>query len=124
MRTTTPTGTILFAHGSRDPLWRQPIEAVAQQMRASTPAYPVRCAYLELCTPDIFDSATELIACGVGTIIVVPLFLGMGKHTREDLPQLMAKLQSQHPAVRFVLKPAIGEEPRLIALLAQLAMNP
>jgi sirohydrochlorin cobaltochelatase len=47
----------------------------------------------------------------------------MGKHTREDLPQLMAKLQSQHPAVRFVLKPAIGEEPRLIALLAQLAMD-
>ena len=28
--TTFPlTGTVLFAHGSRDPLWREPIEALA-----------------------------------------------------------------------------------------------
>jgi sirohydrochlorin cobaltochelatase len=49
--------TILFAHGSRDPLWRLPIEAVATQMRQTTPLCEVRCAYLELTQPDLAASA-------------------------------------------------------------------
>ena len=35
------TGVILFAHGSRDPLWRLPIDAVAQQMRLRWPGLVV-----------------------------------------------------------------------------------
>ena len=31
-------GVILFAHGSRDPAWHAPIEAVAARMRALAPA--------------------------------------------------------------------------------------
>ena len=45
--TTTATplrGIILLAHGSRDPLWRVPIEAVAERIRASAPGTPVLCA--------------------------------------------------------------------------------
>jgi len=52
MTTATPhRGIILLAHGSRDPLWRAPIEAVAERIRTSAPGTPVLCAYLELCAP-------------------------------------------------------------------------
>ena len=51
---------ILFAHGSRDPLWHRPVEAVAARMRALAPHVPVRCAYLELSTPALPDAAAEL----------------------------------------------------------------
>jgi lipopolysaccharide export system permease protein len=44
-RATPPRGIILLAHGSRDPQWREPIEAVAAQIRAVAPGTPVRCAY-------------------------------------------------------------------------------
>ena len=37
-------GIILFAHGSRDPLWRMPIEGVAADIRARQPDMAVRCA--------------------------------------------------------------------------------
>jgi hypothetical protein len=50
-------------------------------------------------------------------------FLGMGKHAREDLPQLMADLTQQHPQVRFAVRPAVGEDPEMIALLARLALS-
>jgi len=132
MNTLTPTDTsalparravILFAHGSRDPLWRGPIEAVAALAQLSAPEVPVRCAYLELCAPDLASSVQALLPLGVTAITVVPMFLGMGKHAREDLPQLMADLTQQHPQIRFAVRPAVGEDPEMIALLARLALS-
>lgn len=115
--------TILLAHGSRDPLWRRPIEAVATQMRRIAPATPVRCAYLELTQPDLATSAQELAALGVSCISVLPLFLGVGKHAREDLPLLIAGLKLKYPHITFILKPAVGEDPQVIELMARIALN-
>ena len=116
-------GTILFAHGSRDPLWCRPIEAVAQRVRQADPQHPVRCAYLELSSPDLMTSAQELVNLGVRRIHVVPMFLGMGKHTRQDLPEHAAQLQRLHPHIEIELKPAVGEDERLLDLLAQIALD-
>ncbi|NDP39532.1 MAG: cobalamin biosynthesis protein CbiX [Rhodoferax sp.] len=115
-------GTILLAHGSRDPLWRKPIEAVAEQMRGLAPAVHVRCAYLELSVPDLPSSATELVTLGVTSITVVPLFFGVGKHARDDLPLLISALRATHPAVTFDLRPAIGEQAQVIELIARIAL--
>ena len=114
---------ILFAHGSRDPLWRQPMDAVARQMQAMEPSVMVRCAFLELTSPDLPTSAAELVALGAKNITVVPMFLGVGKHAREDLPVLMTQLRAAYPQTAFGLQPAVGEQPRLVELLAQMALD-
>lgn len=116
--------TILFGHGSRDPAWRIPIDRVAQRMRAIDPECGVRCAFLELTEPDINQVASELIATGVDHITVLPMFLGVGRHAREDLPLLVRELQVKYPGVHFELKPSVGEEPLVIELLAKLALAP
>jgi sirohydrochlorin cobaltochelatase len=115
---------VLFAHGSRDPLWRQPIEAVATRMRRVDPDVPVRCAYLELTEPDLPTVAGELAALGIASLSVVPLFLGVGRHARDDLPQLVQALRMRHPGIAFELKPSIGEDPQLIDTIAQIALRP
>lgn len=114
---------VLFAHGSRDPLWHKPIEAVAQAIAQRQPDAIVRCAYLELSTPSLPEVGAELAGRGVTQIRVFPMFLGIGKHAREDLPQLMADLRAAHPGVQFELLPAAGESPRLTALMAELALG-
>ena len=116
-------GIILFAHGSRDPLWRQPIEAVANAIRARDPDALVCCAYLELCSPDLSQAATDLIASGARRLRAFPLFLGVGKHAREDLPQLLAQLRAEHPEVPVELMPTVGEHPQLTALMADIALS-
>jgi len=116
-------GTILFAHGSRDPLWRKPIEAVALRITEMAPQVQVRCAYLELTAPDLTTSADELIELGVSHLTVLPLFLGVGKHAREDLPLLVAELQARHPVVVINLRPAIGEDAQMIELMARIALS-
>ena len=115
-------GIVLFGHGSRDPLWRQPIEAVARQIKLDAPDLAVQCAYLELCQPNLGSSVQALLDLGVNAITILPMFLGVGKHAREDLPKLLDDMRLQHPHIGFVLRPAIGEDPAMVALMARLAL--
>lgn len=116
-------GTILFAHGSRDPLWRQSIEAVATRAQQLEPQTLVRCAYLELTEPTLPTCVADLAAAGVQSLTVVPLFLGVGKHAREDLPVLIANIKTSYPHINITLQIAIGENDRLIDLMAKIALS-
>lgn len=119
---TRKLGIVLFAHGSRDPLWKLPIEAVAHTIAARQADVPVRCAYLELCAPDLMQAASELIAEGVSEIRVFPLFIGVGRHAREDLPQLIDALKTRYPQAAVELMATAGEHPDLIRLMADIAL--
>ncbi|MEO6319826.1 MAG: CbiX/SirB N-terminal domain-containing protein [Polaromonas sp.] len=115
-------GIILFAHGSRDPQWRAPIEAVATQISARQPETLVRCAYLEISVPSLQEASAELIAAGARQLRVFPLFLGVGKHAREDLPLLIEQVRTAHPDVHIELLQAAGEYEQLTALMADIAL--
>jgi sirohydrochlorin cobaltochelatase len=136
---TPPSGIILFAHGSRDPLWRKPIESVALQLLQRQPALPVRCAYLELCEPSLPDAVQQILNAidfiaktsinirenplNSIKIRIIPMFLGMGKHAREDLPLMAKQLRLDHPQVQFEVAATVGEDARLTALLADIALG-
>mgnify|MGYP001627348145 CR=1 FL=1 len=114
---------VLFGHGSRDPLWRLPMETVAARLRHLQPGVPVRCAYLELDAPDLATAAGELVAQGADALTIVPMFLGTGRHAREDLPALVRALEERHPGVAFVLQKPVGEDGRVVELLAKIALE-
>lgn len=115
-------GLILFAHGSRDPQWRAPMEAVAARAAELQPQVRVACAYLELMEPDLPACAQAMADAGVTHITIVPMFLGVGRHAREDLPLLVQQLRLAHPGVRFELRAAIGEDARVVDMLARIAL--
>jgi len=115
-------GIILFGHGSRDPLWRLPMDAVAQRIRSRHPGTPVRCAFLELEQPGLAGAVADLAGAGVREVTVVPMFLGTGRHAREDLPVLLEEVRRTHPDITFTLQAAVGEDPRVLDLLAKIAM--
>ncbi len=123
MQSTPQQGIVLFAHGSRDPLWRLPIEAVAQQIKAISPSTDVVCAFLELTSPDLPTCVQNMSEQGLTHISVVPMFLGIGKHAREDLPQIMQELKTSYPNIQFDLRRAIGEEPELTLAMAKIALQ-
>lgn len=123
MTTPHPTGIVLFAHGSRDPLWHRPIEAVAAHMRQLAPQTLVVCAYLELSTPDLPAAVADLVAQGARAVRIVPMFLGVGRHAREDLPALVHSLRVQYHHIPILLQDAVGENPRMVELLAHIALD-
>ena len=111
---------VLLGHGSRDPIWCQPMQAMAKAIVHAQPELPVVCAYLELCEPTAEHAIGELVQRnpGLRTIVVYPVFLGMGLHLREDLPQLAQTLQQQFPQIQVHFTPALGMDEQLIQLVA------
>jgi len=118
---TQTTGVILFAHGSRDPLWRLPIDAVVERMRGQQTSMPVAVAFLELTEPDLPSAVEALMKQDVAHVRILPMFLGVGRHAREDLPDLVHGLRQAYPQMSFELLPAIGEHPAMTALMADIA---
>lgn len=123
MKDSVKTAIILFGHGSRDALWHLPIQAVAQRIRFSSPTTTVGCAYLELTEPSLLATAANLANTGVSHITILPMFLGVGRHAREDLPALITELRHNHPQVVFKVQAAVGEHPEVLDLLAKIALS-
>ena len=115
-------GVLLFAHGARDPRWADPFHAMAEQMRAASPATPVALGFLEFMEPGLRGAGDRLVEAGCTSVDVVPLFLGAGGHVRKDVPALLADLRAAHPQVEWTLRSAIGERPEVVAAMAQAAL--
>jgi sirohydrochlorin cobaltochelatase len=114
---------VLFAHGSRDPLWRVPIESIAQRIQDKDPSQLVGIAYLELNEPDLKTCVATLVSQGAREIKLFPLFLGVGKHARQDLPLMVEEVKTLHPQLQIKVLPSAGEMPEVVDFLAQLALN-
>ncbi len=97
------------------------MQAVARRMADLQPDLRVVCAYLEFTAPDLAAAAEQLVAGGARHIRVVPLFLGVGRHAREDLPALVEAAREAHADTQFDLNRAVGEDARLVDLLAKIA---
>ena len=115
-------GLLLFAHGARDPRWAEPFEAVAARARQHQPAWVVQLAFLEFMSPTLVTAGHAMAAAGCERIDVLPLFLGAGGHVRKDLPVLLDELRAAHPAIRWRLQRAVGEQPSVIDAMAHAAV--
>lgn len=116
-------GVLLFAHGSRDPLWHRPIQAVQAELQRLQPDLACICAYLEISSPSLPAAVDQLVQQGCSHITVLPLFLGTGRHAREDLPLLLDAARAAHPGLVLESATPVGEDPRVIGLLAQIAQG-
>src|SRR5260370_40829814 len=109
------SAVILFAHGAREPEWAQAFERIRDRLGAA--GTPVELAFLEFMSPSL-DEAAERLA-HKGTVIIVPLFLAQGAHLKRELPAMVAKLRRRHAKTEFRVTPALGEEPQIVAAIAE-----
>lgn len=111
------TGLVLFAHGARDPRWREPFDRLLSLV-TERHSGPVACAFLEFMAPDLPAACRTLAEAGADRVVVVPLFLGAGGHLRNDLPALLVSAQ-RCAGVPVSAAPAAGEHPVVLGALAE-----
>jgi sirohydrochlorin cobaltochelatase len=116
-------GLLLLAHGARDPRWALPFEAVSARIRAERPGVALELAYLEFMAPDLIAAGRRLAEAGCEVVEVMPLFLGMGGHVRNQVPALVEQLITAHDAIRWSLQPTIGEAEAVIAAISAEALR-
>lgn len=114
-------GLILFGHGSRDPEWARPLREVAAMVAAGDAAPQVELAFLEFLEPTLEQACDRLAAAGVTRIAVLPMFIAQSGHVRRDLPAQLDAARARHPSLRIDLATAVGEDPRVQAVMAEVA---
>lgn len=107
------SGVIFFCHGSRDPRWRAPFDAIIDSFRSQFPEARAALAFLELMQPDVGSVIDELAREGKTRIQIVPLFLAPGAHTRRDLPALIAQARERWPDLQITAADTLTETPAM-----------
>ncbi|MCV2402780.1 CbiX/SirB N-terminal domain-containing protein [Marinomonas sp. C2222] len=98
---------ILLAHGSPDPLWKQPFESIYNEVTEIYGAEKSSLAYMELTTPTLEDAVAALDK-DVRSVAVLPLFLAVGRHLRKDVPAQIEALQTDDLSIELL--PPIGDD--------------
>ena len=68
-----------------------------------------KCSFIQWMTFAIPIAAILLVAGGAANIVVMPMFIAQGGHLKREVPEMLDRLRSTWPEVRFSLGGAIGE---------------
>ena len=114
---------LLYAHGSPEPGWRAPFDALADALRAAAPGRPLRLAFLERMRPTLDEALADLATEGVTAVRIVPLFLAAGRHTRVDLPARVAELRDRLPGITLTVDATLLESAPIRAAIARALLD-
>jgi len=118
-------GIILVDHGSRRAESNQLIETVAQAFQARYADHwsIVEPAHMELAEPSIAAAFARCIERGATEIVVLPYFLGPGRHWTSDIPELTAAAANSFPGISFRIAPTLGLDDLMLELLQKRLMQ-
>ena len=84
------TGILLLSHGSRLPDGEEVIKAYKEMYEDEFPDMPVEYGFMEIRKPGIPETIKKLTTENdLEKIIVVPVFVAHGLHTKRDIPGLL-----------------------------------
>lgn len=117
------TVVVLVAHGSRAEAANDAHRAMSERV-ATAGGVPVVPAFLELAEPSIGEGIDRAVELGATTVRVIPYFLYPGRHVRDDIPRIVAEAAERHGAAATIeLAAHVGDDPRMVQLLAELAQG-
>lgn len=112
---------VLYLHGSLDPRWRAPFELLLSRLQRKLGKSKVRLAYMEFAQPTLREVAAEAVRDRCRRLRLLPLFLAGGAHVAIDLPDQLEDAKLRFPALQMEVLPPIGQDPRMITLMSQIA---
>ena len=108
---------VLIAHGSRDPRWRQPFEALLAKVEAENPQNPVVLCYMEMASPTLFEVLEAYKTAPPKQLEILPLFMSAGSHYTADIQPMVERVRQWFPCATVLLHPPIGEHSAFQRLL-------
>ncbi|HEY9407994.1 MAG TPA: sirohydrochlorin chelatase [Jiangellaceae bacterium] len=86
---TAPPVLVAVAHGTRDPAGPVVLARLLDDVRARLPGVEVRVAYVDVIGPTLDE-----VLAATPRAVVVPMFLASGYHVRVDVPEVVARSDS------------------------------
>ena len=85
---TAKIGILLVGHGSRLPYGKDVVSKLAEKYKENSD-YIVEVGFMNISQPSIPAAINKLAEEGVEKIIVTPVFLAHGVHTKQDIPHIL-----------------------------------
>ena len=112
---------ILIAHGSKDPRWRKPFERLVGSLKSDLGENGVFLSYMEFAEPTLMDATAKAVNAGAKKVKVLPLFMAGGAHVDQDIPPQVEAIKKKFPDLNVELLSPIGEHPKFVELICQVA---
>lgn len=110
-------GILVVAHGSRVKETENTLLSVLDMVRQILPELRVEHAFMEFSDSTLEKAVAALVDSGVTEIKVVPYFLFMGVHLREDIPEMIRRCTAGYPRVKVEMGEPLGVDRRLAEIL-------
>lgn len=110
-------GVLVIAHGSRAKETEATLEAVLSMVKAKFPETIIECAFMEFSDRTVEKGVSSLAAKAVTEIKIVPYFLFMGIHMKEDIPNMVAECAANFPGIKITMGEPLGVDERLADIL-------
>ena len=85
---TAKIGILLVGHGSRLPYGKNVVSQLAEMYKENSD-YLVEVGFMNISKPSIPAALNKLAKEGAEKIIVTPVFLAHGVHTKQDIPHIL-----------------------------------
>jgi len=108
-----------MAHGSRIPEANDAVREIAAMVKDMIGYEIVEVSFREQHRPNIQEGIDACAAKGAERIILMPYFLYMGAHVREDLPKEMEVAQQRYPGIEFFMGGHLGTHRKLAEVVAE-----
>jgi sirohydrochlorin ferrochelatase len=117
------TGIVIVDHGSRRDESNRMLEELAGLFarRFEDRFGIVEPAHMELAEPSIATAYARCAERGATNVLVVPFFLGPGKHWTGDIPRLAAEAARKFPHTRYHVAMPLGIDDLILELIAKRA---
>jgi len=111
-------GVLVIAHGSRASETEAALDAVLSMVGEKlSEEVVVECAFMEFSDRTVEKGISALATKGVTEIKVVPYFLFMGIHLKEDIPEIVTKCAANFPDIKITMGEHLGVDERLADIL-------
>jgi sirohydrochlorin ferrochelatase len=110
-------GILVIAHGSRAKETEDTLDVILSLVKSKIPEIVIESAFMEFSDRTVEKGVAALAAKGVTEIKVVPYFLFMGMHLKQDIPEMVEKCAAEYPGMKILMGKPLGNDPRLAEIL-------
>jgi len=110
-------GILVLAHGSRARETEATLAEILTMVRQDLPETIIEHAFMEFSEQTVERGVAALVKRGVSEIKVIPYFLFMGIHLKQDIPQIVGACAEKYPGIKITMGDNLGADRRLADIL-------
>jgi precorrin-8X/cobalt-precorrin-8 methylmutase len=121
------TSLILIGHGSKLPHNQETLEELANTLRKRSKFESVKICFMVRNKPSIPEMLEKVVEEGATKIVLIPIFLAHGMHTKYEIPEILEtkqkELELKAQGIQVIYGEPLGSDQRIAELIEEKALE-